>query len=256
MTRRGFISLAAVARLARASASDESIARLIERKPGGIEYLCSGRAMPSHCAGRTQNSQFRSGSLAKPFLALAFGESHAFRYPEFDCAGCWLPQGHGRIGIRAGLAQSCNAYFLQLAARTPVEDIARVAQRYGLTMPVEASAEALIGRRGVWRATPAAIALAYGELAARRTEPGVATVYEALRECSLRGTAMGVGAFAAAKTGTAPCAHGRGAGDGLVAAMFPPEAPEFVLVARAHGVPGAECARRMGGFVRAVVSGS
>ena len=61
------------------------------------------------------------GSLIKPFTALAYAESHAFRYPEVRCRGaedeCWLPKGHGTLGVQSALAQSCNTYFLWLADR-------------------------------------------------------------------------------------------------------------------------------------------
>src|SRR5438477_13202460 len=59
------------------------------------------------------------GSLIKPFTALAYRHAHA-AYPEFVCrgsaGGCWRPRGHGRIGISTAVAQSCNAYFGQMAA--------------------------------------------------------------------------------------------------------------------------------------------
>ena len=55
------------------------------------------------------------GSLVKPFVALAYGDE----FPEFLCRGaadrCWLARGHGKLGFRQALAQSCNAYFLNLA---------------------------------------------------------------------------------------------------------------------------------------------
>ncbi len=61
------------------------------------------------------------GSLVKVFTALAYGEAHDNRFPEFVCggeaSGCWLPRGHGKIGIVEAVAHSCNAYFRVLARR-------------------------------------------------------------------------------------------------------------------------------------------
>jgi cell division protein FtsI/penicillin-binding protein 2 len=71
------------------------------------------------------------GSLVKPFLALAYGEQHDFVYPHIYCAGtksrCWLPRGHGWLGIEGALGESCNAYFLSLAGGV---DRARGAQTF------------------------------------------------------------------------------------------------------------------------------
>jgi cell division protein FtsI/penicillin-binding protein 2 len=250
MTRRGFLALTAVGRY-------ESMARLIEREMpvSGTEYLLLTTGDASVIAERWERARTPAplGSLVKPFVALAYGEAHLFEYPRLTCAGCWLPRGHGSIGIRAALAQSCNSYFTQLAGLTALDDLDRTARRYGLTLPVSTSPESLIGRYGNWRATPFEAARAYNELVHRRSEPGVALVFDALRLCARSGTAAALGAPAAAKTGTAPCVHSGAPGDGLVAAMFPESSPEFVLLVRSHGVPGAECARRAGPFVREVL---
>lgn len=250
MTRRGFLSLVAAGRY-------DSMARLIERDlpNSGTEYLLLATAGGTTLAERWRNDQRPAplGSLVKPFVALAYGEAHLFEYPVFECSRCWLPGGHGRISIRTALAQSCNSYFTQLAALTPVEDLDRTARRYGLTLPADTSPESLIGRYGNWRATPLETVLAYNELVLRRSELAVSLVFNALRMCARCGTAAGLGARVAAKTGTAPCVHSGAPGDGLVVAMFPESRPEFVLLVRSHGIPGAECARRAGPFVRAVL---
>src|SRR5258708_26728920 len=71
------------------------------------------------------------GSLVKPFTALAFVRP----YPEFDCRGdqdhCWLARGHGEINFREALAQSCNAYFLDLARGVDAHSLAVVAASFG-----------------------------------------------------------------------------------------------------------------------------
>ena len=47
------------------------------------------------------------GWLVKPFIALAYGQKHNFRYPTYFCHGttdgCWLPRGHGKVDISAGM---------------------------------------------------------------------------------------------------------------------------------------------------------
>ena len=63
------------------------------------------------------------GSLVKPFIALAYGQKHNFRYPTYFCHGtadgCWLPRGHGKVDIRTAIAYSCDAYFLFVSGREP-----------------------------------------------------------------------------------------------------------------------------------------
>ena len=79
------------------------------------------------------------GSLVKPFTTLAYGKSHGYRYPEFVCrgseSGCWLPSGHGKVGIVEAIAHSCNAYFDALAAQVRFEDVAAEAHRFSIAPP-------------------------------------------------------------------------------------------------------------------------
>jgi hypothetical protein len=248
MTRRVFLALAAAAR-------DASIARVSDRElPGGIEYLLARASDASILARRWTHAGTPAppGSVVKPFLTLAYGEEHTFRYPEFECQGCWLPRGHGRIGIVSAIADSCNSYFLQLASATPLDAVERVAARYGLEPPPDSSPDTLIGRYGRWRCAPVSVVRAFSELLNRQQDGGVSMVLAGMRLAARSGTASGCGAKAAAKTGTAPCSHVMEApGDGLVAVLFPGVEPEFVLFARAHGTTGAETARMCGRFLRA-----
>ncbi len=250
MTRRGFLALAAAAR-------DESLGHVAEREiPRGTEYLLFRTSDETTIANRWRDLQSAAplGSLVKPFVTLAYGAGNAFRYPKLECKGCWLPKGHGWIDIRTALAHSCNSYFVQLAGQTSIDDVERVATRYGLPVPEDTSAESLIGKFGNWRATPDKTVAAYSEMVHRRTEPGVAMVLEAMLLCAQSGTASRAGAKVAAKTGTAPCVHSpRLPGDGLMVALFPETTPRFVLLARTHGVPGAECAYRAGPFLRSAL---
>ncbi|MGC2182596.1 MAG: penicillin-binding transpeptidase domain-containing protein, partial [Terriglobales bacterium] len=123
------------------------------------------------------------GSLVKPFIALVYGEEHQFRYPRHICrggvAGCWLPRGHGEIGITAAIADSCNSYFRMLTARMTSADVIPSAGRVGLDPPApELSGADLIGIGNRWLVSPLHMAHAYLELNRRRDQPGVREVVE------------------------------------------------------------------------------
>jgi cell division protein FtsI/penicillin-binding protein 2 len=188
------------------------------------------------------------GSLVKPFTALAYGGE----FPEFVCRGagdrCWLKDGHGRLTFRGALAQSCNAYFLNLARRVDPATLAVVASKFGIPAPVVDTPEARIGLGKDWKISPVALALAYAELASRASEPRVAEILAGMRAAARRGTASALGGRAVlAKTGTAPCVAILGhAGDGFTIVLDPADAPRTVLLVRVHGVPGAEAARSAG----------
>jgi hypothetical protein len=96
----------------------------------------AGRAM---AAGPCATSPVSPGSLVKPFLAIAYGEQHGGRFPTVRCLGtgsrCWLPRGHGNLGLEEAIAQSCNAYFLELAAGLDRQRAAQTFARYGLAGP-------------------------------------------------------------------------------------------------------------------------
>ena len=65
------------------------------------------------------------GSLAKPFLAAAYGQTHR-EFPKFRCTGkktCWLARGHGTLQVRDAIAFSCNSYFHQLVAGAGPDEV-------------------------------------------------------------------------------------------------------------------------------------
>jgi cell division protein FtsI/penicillin-binding protein 2 len=184
------------------------------------------------------------GSLVKPFMALA--ASGAF--PTLICNGridrCWLAKGHGRIGFRDALANSCNAYFLELARRVDAHSLAVVAAKFGIPPPDLETPEARIGLGADWRISPLALARAYCELTSRAAEPRVAEILAGLRIASESGTASAIGQGALAKTGTAPCvAQRKHKGDGFTIVLLPAGAPRLAVLVRVHGVPGAEAAK-------------
>jgi hypothetical protein len=215
--------------------------------------LPEGRLVDSHWPDAT--GAVAVGSLVKPFTALAYGETHGFRYPEYTCrgseSGCWLPRGHGRVGIVEAIAHSCNAYFDALAAELRFSDVASVAQRFSIAPPPErAPSSAYAGRAGLWRIAPLDIARAYAKLL---SDPDAAVPLSGMAQCALKGTGRGMGQ-GLIKTGTAPCCHSpKAPGDGFAVAVDRADAPRHLLLVRVHGVPGAEAvfsAREMMRIVR------
>lgn len=187
------------------------------------------------------------GSLVKPFTALAYpGE-----FPHFECRGaanrCWRTKPHGELNIVDALAQSCNAYFLQLAARVDANALAVVAATFGIPAPGLSTPEARIGLGDGWRISPLALTRAYAELAQRSHDPRADQILAGLELAARTGTAHGIsgpGDRVLAKTGTAPCvAPRRHRGDGFALVLYPAEAPRTALLVRVHNVPGAEAAK-------------
>jgi cell division protein FtsI/penicillin-binding protein 2 len=196
------------------------------------------------------------GSLVKPFLALAYGGE----FPEFVCKGaadrCWLARGHGKLGFEDALAQSCNAYFLNLAREVDPTTLAVTAAKFGIPPPVNDSAEARIGLGTDWRIPPLALARAYAELASRAGEARVDEILAGLRKAAESGTAKALGRGVLAKTGTAACvAERRDAGDGFAMVLDPAEAPRVTLLVRVHGAPGAEAAKSAARILRRMHAG-
>jgi cell division protein FtsI/penicillin-binding protein 2 len=196
------------------------------------------------------------GSLVKPFLSLAYGAT----FPEFVCKGaagrCWLARGHGKLGFREALAQSCNAYFLNLARGVDGATLAVTAAKFGIPGPTNDSAEARIGLGTAWRIAPLALVRAYAELASRAGEPRVDEILAGLRMAAETGTAKALGRGVLAKTGTAACvAERRDAGDGFVVVLEPAEEPRVALLVRVHGAPGAAAAKSAARILRRVRTG-
>ncbi|HEV8041805.1 MAG TPA: penicillin-binding transpeptidase domain-containing protein [Bryobacteraceae bacterium] len=252
LTRRAILGLAASAPLGAASLPEQSAGMALDRAfpDPRVSYLLMDCARSREICSRWAHPMdaVPVGSLVKPFTALAYGESHRFRFPAFNCAGaaghCWLPEGHGRMEINTAIAHSCNAYFLELARDVTREALEAVIQRFGLSAPdpgVETAV--LIGLGRGWRISPFAIARAYSELIARWFDPGVRDMLAGMALSGQIGTGRGVGRGAYVKTGTAPCIHeSKGGGDGYVIALYPTDAPRFNLLVRVHGVPGARAA--------------
>ncbi|PZE19483.1 peptidoglycan D,D-transpeptidase FtsI family protein [Paenibacillus xerothermodurans] len=85
------------------------------------------------------------GSIFKTVTAAAaLDEKLADPEELFDCNGtlgkygltCWKKEGHGRISLRDGYAQSCNIVFAQIAERLQGSSMQAYANQLGLGVPV------------------------------------------------------------------------------------------------------------------------
>ena len=261
----------------------QSAALLLQRKfpQKEVEYILldarSGDVLSSRWAGADDPAPL--GSLVKPFTALAYGEEHNFLFPEIECHGkldrCWLPRGHGHIGLVQAVAQSCNAYFLSLATGLKPSSVTAVLRRYSIyDMGEKVAPESLIGLGSAWKISPLRMLRAYIELARRRDQPGVSEVVQGMQISELSGTGAAVGsalrkkgASALSKTGTAPCVHGANldipdedprknfAGDGYVIALYPAVDPKLALMVRLHSAPGSKAAEVAGKMLRTIADG-
>ncbi|HET8826269.1 MAG TPA: penicillin-binding transpeptidase domain-containing protein [Terriglobales bacterium] len=203
------------------------------------------------------NTPIPLGSLVKPFAALAYGEKHQFRYPVHLCrgtaSGCWLPRGHGRIGLQSAIANSCNSYFRMLTRDLSAMDIQPIASSFGVQLPdADDTGASLAGLGDRWTISPLAMARAYVELSRRADQPGVREILAGMAESGRSGTGAEVDrqllhTSALVKTGTARCTHPKPApGDGFAITMFPAGQPAILLMVRVHGTPGSHAAKVAG----------
>ncbi|MBV9265756.1 MAG: hypothetical protein JO061_06275 [Acidobacteriaceae bacterium] len=182
------------------------------------------------------------GSILKPFLALAYLATHASA-PVLNCSGCWLPSGHGRQDLSAALANSCNTYFLHLAAELNRAALDRICLQFDLIAPArDWSAARLIGLGEGWPQTPSRLVRAFGTLG-RDIVSAPQPVLAGMQRCAFTGTARALGFPCYAKTGTGVCCHSpSGAGDGYIVVLFPLGSPRHVLLVQQHNTTGAHAA--------------
>lgn len=201
------------------------------------------------------------GSLLKPFTALAYAETHGFRFPHYQCGGaatgCWQPKPHGNLDLVSAVSESCNSYFRELASHVTGAQVAPVANEFGIEMPEpQLTGADLMGLGAQWKVSPSRMAHAYLELNHRRNHPGVREIIAGMKLSAESGTGAAVDRAlrptrALVKTGTAPCTHRPAApGDGFVVALVPADQPELLLFVRVHGVPGAVAAKTAGRMLR------
>jgi cell division protein FtsI/penicillin-binding protein 2 len=206
------------------------------------------------------------GSLVKPFLAIAYGEQHNGRFPTVRCLGtasrCWLPRGHGSLGLEEAITQSCNAYFLDLAAALDRTRAAQSFLRYGLSgPPATATTEGLVGLGDAWKESPLTLAHAYLQLVNEQQSPTQSRIIKGMYGSAALGTAHAIDAAlgnnaALAKTGTAACSHTpRGSADGFTVVLYPAARPRLILLMRVHGATGAESAKTAAAILRSLGAG-
>lgn len=187
------------------------------------------------------------GSLLKPFLAVAFLATNR-EAPVVECRGtadgCWFARGHGRQDIVSALANSCNVYFLELAARVNRAALDSMCLSYGLAVPARNwQGSRLIGLGEGWPQTPLAAARAFGALGRDSQAQSVQAVLAGMAQCARSGTGRSVNWPCYAKTGTVKCSHVRGDHiDGYIAAIYPLGQPRSVILAMRHGATGANAA--------------
>ena len=198
------------------------------------------------------------GSLVKPFLAVAYGQTHR-TFPRFRCVGkktCWLPRGHGTLQLRDAIALSCNSYFHQLVAGA-----GRDFERAFMSFDLHGDGARQEPSPSSGSAAPLKLARTYLELTRRSRDPAVAPALEGLALSAKMGTGKAAGAEMPntpmlAKTGTAPCTHAKKApGDGFALLMAPADHPRAVLLIRLHGRPGYIAAGVAGRMLAEVESG-
>jgi penicillin-binding protein 2 len=91
---------------------------------------------------------YAPGSTFKMVVAVAGLESKAVTaYDIVQCPGyldfgdhrfhCWSKYGHGGMDLRAGLKNSCDVYFFEVARRTGIDRIAAMGHRFGLAVPLD-----------------------------------------------------------------------------------------------------------------------
>ena len=206
------------------------------------------------------------GSLLKPFIALAYGQQYNLAFPHVHCAGtrdrCWLPRGHGTPGLEDALAQSCNAYFLSLAAHLDTSRATAIFRHLGLAgPPPDATPATLIGLSSTWRETPLALARAYLALV-NDDQRTPSRINLGMRIAARTGTAAALDTAlgpdaALGKTGTAACTHHpRATADGYSVALYPAGQPRILLLLRMHGATGAQTSKQAATMLRALGIGT
>ncbi len=91
---------------------------------------------------------YAPGSTFKMVVALAGLEARAITpWTTINCPGyldlgnarfhCWKMYGHGDLDLHGGLKNSCDVYFYEVARRTGIDNIAAMANRFGLGVDLD-----------------------------------------------------------------------------------------------------------------------
>jgi cell division protein FtsI/penicillin-binding protein 2 len=255
ISRRQLLRLCALAPLLRTAAGEsslyaQSLQAALARLNPGVELLLydAPRSLVLASTFADPALPIPVGSLLKPFLAFAYlSRAH---HPELGtlCHGrqdlCWKPGGHGVLNLPDALAQSCNAYFLALAAALSPDEITLPTRP-----PADATAADLIGLHPRWLLPPETLVAAYARLLPQTTWP----ILDGMRRSATEGTAQRIGNHPGgvlAKTGTATCipmpTPCQASSDGLVFAAVPAQNPSLLLLVRRRATTGATTALTAG----------
>jgi cell division protein FtsI/penicillin-binding protein 2 len=140
--------------------------------------------------------------------------------------------------------------------------IKSTAVQFGLQEPPSNHPETLIGLDGEWHNSPVQLARAYQRLLAMSKDAVPQRILAGMSMAADDGTGVAVRAAekpgrVLIKTGTAKCLHAKHSpGDGFALAMWPAEAPRYILLVRRHGEPGARAAEFAGHMVETLQRGA
>jgi penicillin-binding protein 2 len=112
------------------------------------EFKALNENLDKPLLNRALKGTYPPGSTIKPIVALA-GLTYGLTVPEKSraCGGFftlpgssfrfrdWKPKGHGRVDMRAAIAQSCDVYFYDLSAAIGAERMAEFLGHFGLGAP-------------------------------------------------------------------------------------------------------------------------
>lgn len=164
-----------------------------------------------------QDSVLTVGSLQKPFVAKAWAAAHPGQpAPRVHCArgsGCWFRSGHGELGLTQALSVSCNTYFREMAAATPLAQLRETFANEGFSGE-PSNPETAIGLPDEIPVLirPSQLLESYARLVREPWVQGESVrrnVLAGLRTAAYRGTASGLGRGGCwAKTGTVPSRDG------------------------------------------------
>lgn len=92
---------------------------------------------------KTISGLYAPGSTIKPIVALSALENNIIDTNfTVTCDGktemynriyhCWKKEGHGKVDLKSAMAQSCDAYFYQVAKLLGVDKLSETAKKFGL----------------------------------------------------------------------------------------------------------------------------
>jgi len=88
------------------------------------------------------SARYPPGSVFKPVVALAALNNGWKSQKKLTCNGitwfnsrkfhCWREAGHGNLSLTEAIMQSCNIYFAKMGLKTGIDNISKMARKFGL----------------------------------------------------------------------------------------------------------------------------